>query len=534
MNKDVIYIDVEDDITAIIGKVKASKDSVVALVPPKRTGVLQSAVNLRLLQRSAKQADKKLALVTSNSALTALAAAASIPVAKNLQSKPELADVAVMDDDEDEIIDGSKLPVGEHASQVDSLDADDKHDLAAATVLATAPTEGSPLKKGKAKKRSTVPNFDKFRKRFILLIIAFILLIAFLVWALFFAPRATVVISAKTADSSVNVPVSIASTLNTDADKGTLKAVMQQESSDETTDFTPTGKEDKGKKATGVVRFSTETIPVSTGNRTIPAGTSLTSESGKEFITDTTVTLTQTESEGSTGVTAAEKGSSYNAADGPLTGAPEEVNSDFNDATSGGVTKVITVVSGNDVQKAKQSIAGGDTDRFRDALKEKFPDGTIVLSESFDVSYAEGTVSPAIGEEADGKATLSTKVTYRMYGAPKEELSSFLKKYLEEQTKDDKNQRIYEDGSENALFQEVSKINSGAKATLVATAQVGPEIKDQDVKNQAKGKRYGEIQQSLEAIQGVNSVDIQFFPFWISTVPDNDDRITVDFKLENE
>ena len=49
--KDIIYIDVEDDITAIIGKIKESKEKIIALVPPKRIGVLQSAVNLRLLAR---------------------------------------------------------------------------------------------------------------------------------------------------------------------------------------------------------------------------------------------------------------------------------------------------------------------------------------------------------------------------------------------------------------------------------------------------------------------------------------------------
>ena len=88
MNKDVIYIDVEDDITAIIGKIKASKEKIVALVPPKHVGVLQSAVNLRLLDRMAKTAKKNLVVVTNNQALIALAASARIPVAKNLQSKP--------------------------------------------------------------------------------------------------------------------------------------------------------------------------------------------------------------------------------------------------------------------------------------------------------------------------------------------------------------------------------------------------------------------------------------------------------------
>ena len=58
MNKDVIYIDVEDDITTIISKIKASKERIIALVPPRRIGVLQSAVNIRLLARAATSADK--------------------------------------------------------------------------------------------------------------------------------------------------------------------------------------------------------------------------------------------------------------------------------------------------------------------------------------------------------------------------------------------------------------------------------------------------------------------------------------------
>src|SRR5690606_16820049 len=121
MNKDIIYIDVEDDITAIIGKVKDAKETIVALVPPKRIGVLQSAVNLHLLARAAKQGEKKLVLISNNSALMALASAAKIPVAKNLQSKPEMAEISALDvDDGEDVIDGAQLPVGELARTVDS------------------------------------------------------------------------------------------------------------------------------------------------------------------------------------------------------------------------------------------------------------------------------------------------------------------------------------------------------------------------------------------------------------------------------
>ena len=72
MNKDVIYIDIEDDITTIIGKIKASKQRIIALVPPRRTGILQSAVNIRLLARAAKLADKTIVIITNDSVLAGL------------------------------------------------------------------------------------------------------------------------------------------------------------------------------------------------------------------------------------------------------------------------------------------------------------------------------------------------------------------------------------------------------------------------------------------------------------------------------
>ena len=63
MNKDIIYIDTDDDITAIIGKVKAAKSRVVALVPPKRSSVLSSVVNLKLLHKAGTDKKKRLVLI---------------------------------------------------------------------------------------------------------------------------------------------------------------------------------------------------------------------------------------------------------------------------------------------------------------------------------------------------------------------------------------------------------------------------------------------------------------------------------------
>jgi hypothetical protein len=533
MNKDVIYIDVEDDITAIIGKVKASKSKIVALVPPKRIGVLQSAVNLRLLARTATQAEKHLALVTSNHSLVALASAAAIPVAKNLQSKPELAVVdPVIDDDGEDIIEGDSLPVGDHARQYNSADQDERRAAQMVSALDESPKSSSSSRGARTKSGPKVPNFDKFRKKLLFVILGVVLFIVFLVWAIVIAPRATVTISAKTTSSSINLPITVSEVAKTSQSSNVIKAVVQQKQENKNQSFTATGQKDAGSKATGTVSFSTrDTEDIGT---TIVAGTKLTSASGKVFMTDQSVTLTFENRRGvSTSVTALENGSSYNAASGNLTGAPGSINASFSAPTSGGVSKTVTIVTAEDVQKAKQALVDEKTDTIKNDLRAKFDKNTIIIDQSLAVEYGDVTTSPAIGEEA-AQATLTTTITYKMYGVAKSEIGSFIDKYLKEQIKDNSNQRVYDNGSEDAVLQEASAIENGAKATLIATAQIGPKINDTEVKNIAKGKRYGEIQESLEGIQGVDSVDVTFFPFWVSSVPNNDDRVTINFNLKKQ
>lgn len=537
MKKDVIYIDVEDDITAIIGKVKASKEKVVALVPPKRIGVLQSAVNLRLLARAAKQDGKHLALISNNHALVALAAAASIPVAKNLQSKPEVAEIPALEVDDEDIIDGAQLPIGDHAKLPPGKDDDQDAEMVAA--LATAPKPGDTPPRPK---RATpkVPSFDSFRKKLFLGLGAGVLLVVFLVWALFFAPRATVVISAKTTGSSINQAVTMSTKTTTDFEKNTLLATVVEQEEQKSVEFTATGRKDVGTKAAGAVSFENNSYNAIS----IAAGTQLKTSGGLVFTLDDAVTVPGGSSgpcpicpgslgEATGSVTASEPGSKYNAASGSLSGAPSGVSTSFDGPSSGGVSKMVTVVTRGDVAKAMEAFENDkDTDEIKKILQQKFDSDSLAIEESFTANYDGATPSPAVGAEASGgKAELRGKVKYQMHGVKRSEIGAFVDAYMADELKDTTDQRVYDNGAKEALFQEVSGPESSVRATLIATAQVGPKINDQEVKDLAKGKRYGEIQQSLEAIQGIDSVDVKFFPFWVGTVPHDDTRIIIEFKL---
>jgi hypothetical protein len=554
MNKDVIYIDVEDDITAIIGKIKASKEKIIALVPPKRVGILQSAVNLRLLERMASNANKRLVLITNNQALIALSAAAAIPVAKNLQSKPELAEIAALSiDDDEDIIDGAQLPVGElertadvvkvtDASidkDIETLDIDNTSvNVGAAAVAASA---AKPSRAGKVKSGIKVPNFNTFRKKMFIGIAAGVVLIAFIVWAAIFAPAATVIITARTTPASVNTTVTLAGNAATDVTKGLIQSKVQTTKKDVSVEFDATGEKNIGEKATGTVKFSNNNLT----SQSVPAGTELESSGGSLFITDAALTVPgasfpcgnitcATPGSASIGVTASQGGANYNGATGSASGAPVGLSASFSAATAGGTDKIAKVVTDADIQTASQKLTEQSSDTVKKALIKQFTNGEVTIDDSFIVERGAPISVPAVGAEATGKAKLTSSTTYTITAIAKADLQMYLKADLEKQLAAKTDQRVYDDGISKVRLSGYEKIGEMSTVKIISTGQVGPKIDEAQIKDQVKGKIYGEVQQTLEAIDGISSVDVQFSFFWVRTVPNNVDKITVEFKLENE
>lgn len=553
MNKDVIYIDVEDDITAIIGKVKDAKEKIVALVPPKRIGVLQSAVNLRLLARAATQAEKRLVLITSNAALGALASAAQVPVAKNLQSKPELAEIAALDvDNGEDVIDGAQLPVGELAKTADSSDAleavtpasfainDALRENAAEepTTRATPPAPGQALKKPKAKSGIKVPNFNKFRKKLVLIIGAGVLLVAFLIWAIFFAAHATVIITARTTDSSANAKVTLGDALDTSASANTLKSVVQSTKKDASVEFEPTGKKDVGDKASGTMKLTRTSV--SSNAISVPAGTSF-SSGNYTFVSTQDATLGGTtvgpggiqQDSATVSVQATQLGDDYNLSARSYNSSVSGIDAEGSDM-SGGSKKTVTVVSADDVQKATAQLAQEDSDDMKKQLTSQFDDNYVVIDETFKVDRGDPQSDPAVGKEvSSGKAKLTSNVTYSLSGVAQSDVSKYLDDYFKDQLNGTNDQRVYDNGAKGVSFTNIASADDGFTANLVATAKIGPKIDDNAIKNLAKGKRYGEIQSSIETIQGVDNVDIKFWPFWVSVAPNDTKKISVQFNLDD-
>ena len=539
MNKDVIYIDVEDDITNIVSKIKDSKARIVALVPPKRVGILQSAVNMRLLNRAAENAEKRIVLITGDQALSGLAAAARIPVAKTLQSRPEIAEIPAIDvDDGDDVIDGSEIPVGELADKA-TPKARNKADDAIDAAIAEDEKPTKPAKPAKpaGKGKPKVPDFNVFRKKLVLIGGGIVLFVLFMVWAIWFAPHATVVITAKTTTSTVDKSVTLKQDGKVDAANNTIKSLRQEQKKELSVDFTPTGKKKVGEKASGsmkLVRTSVSSLTI-----TIPAGTSF-SSGDYTFVSTEPATLSGTsigpggviQSSATVQVQATQVGSEYNLSSRSYSSNVSGFSA-VGSSMNGGSSREVTVVSAADVAKAKAKLDAQKDLSLQSAVKALFPSSSIVINESYQEARSNPTPSVAIDHEASGTVQLKTTVTASLQGIDRSDMKQFLEDTLKKEIGSKKNQKIYNDGSNEVKFAQYSERNNAVQVRLTANAKIGPEIDEHRVKEQVKGRNYGDVQSSLESIEGVQDVDTKFSPFWVRTVPNNDKHISIEFKLDN-
>lgn len=539
--KDVIYIDIEDDITSVIEKVKGAKASIVALVPPKRIGVLQSVVNLKLLHRAANSAGKRVVLITSDQALTGLAAVIAIPVAKNLQSKPEVPVVVSEQIDDDEVINGDELPIGELQKTDDKPLELTGFPAVAGPGAAAASAPFAAKAAARAPKKLSVPDFDKFRKKLFLLGGLGVLLVAFLVWAIFFAGHATVAITAKTNIVNINKPLELRPDAKLDAAQALAPAVIKETKKTTTVPFTATGKKDVGDKATGKIDFANNT----TSAITVKAGTQLVSSSSLPFILDADATVpagavscstifncTGTPGKATGTVTAGNSGSKYNAASGSLTGSPNGTTATFDGPSSGGTDKTVTVVSQGDVDKAKEQLQTQDNAKVKTELQKAFDATTVIIQESFIAKPGEPSSSPAVGQEATD-AKLSAETVFQMVGIARSDLRSIYDTFTKTQIDEQNSQKIYVSGDEATRFSEFKPTETGFSVRAQSAAQVGPNIDDKALALKLVGKRSGEIQQQIESIQGVEDVNVSLSPFWVTKAPKKADKITIEFVVKH-
>lgn len=548
-DKDTIYIDIDDEITGIIDKLKASQGKVVALVLPKRAAVFQSIVNMKLLKRAADGANKHLVLITSEAGLLPLAGAADVHVAKTLTSKPEIpagpleepeTDEAVAEDelpDEDAAPDSSKS-VGELAGPaaaadgVETLVMDDE-DLPPEDAAAAGAPVAKDFKPPVKDKKLKIPDFDRFR----LLLIGGGLLLLLLIFGFIFAnsvfPKATISIQtdATAVDATADLNLSTAAKTLSEQDN-TLPAKLASTQKTYSQAVPTTGQKNNGNKASGNV-----TVNNCGDDNSIPEGAGL-SSGGNTYIAQSAVDVPASHYNNhgaclkdkpvTVPVLAQSGGTSYNLP----SGANFAVNipggsslSGQGGTISGGTDNIVRTVNQNDINSAKSKITVNDNDlktTLSDSLKK---DNLYALVATYSAGTPAVTSSANVGDVADN-VTVTENVTYTMFGVHKKDLETIIDNAIKTQI-DTSKQSILDNGLDKATYNVDSQSATDAKLSVGVNATAGPDLDVNAIKQDAAGKKPGAIKDQLKTNPDVTDVQVHLSPFWVGSVPKNTSKIKV-------
>lgn len=199
---------------------------------------------------------------------------------------------------------------------------------------------------------------------------------------------------------------------------------------------------------------------------------------------------------------------------------------------AGGSHQMATVVSQEDVDKAKAQLAQPDAAAARNELKKQFVGDFIIIEESFATDQGQPTVEPAVGQPAQ-QAKINTEITYTYVAVAREDVKALSAAVVDDALQGKSDQQMYSLGDNSVAFQTFQKVDGGTYATrLIATAFIGPKIDTEELAKQITGKRFGEIQTLVNQIPGVQKVDINMSPFWVNTAP-SPDKIDISFSVAN-
>lgn len=564
MQKDIIYIEPEEDITDILGRIKQSSQRIIALVPPKKIGVLRSAVNVKLIAKAASVSDKAVVFVTTDLSLMKLAAANGLPVAKTLQSRPvipTLADTEQMNDGAEQIDDSAEQMVEESAKAAPVKTGNKTPKTQAAPrkkeqTLAPADLQDSDLdideeslnsSKKKAKLAHKIPNFNKQRKLILAGAIGGVALVAFLVWAIIFAPAAQITVAIRTTTN--NFSENITFTKDQQAikpKKGVFLLEEQKYEKKSNTKFTATGKKDVGEKASGTLTVTYHfSLDDKGSSQTLPAGSRLT-YNGLNYFTATAATVSwdgdslnqcpqprngYCRRSTKVKVSAEGPGEKYNigAHNSGWASSVSGFSAANEDPFSGGTSKVVTVVQQADIDKAKEKLTSENEAAGKKKLLKAIPKDFIAIDSTFKQTVGDPVSTPALGEQvADGtEAKLESTTTFTIFTVDKTHIKEFI------QTKSSKklaaDQKNYSIG--NPFFERFTEGNP-TTAKLKATTQSGPKVTEQEILEKSLGHKNGEVQALIKSINGVSTVKITPSFFWVKSVPNDSNRVKVEIKVE--
>jgi len=400
------------------------------------------------------------------------------------------------------------------------------------------------LKKGRGKLRVFLTRLEELHlARFLVItFVSFFLVLAALLAAWWYLPKAEVVLFVRPRFSEENFLLAVSSEVAViDAENKIIPGKILSLEVDGQKTIETKGKKNVGDKAVGEVIIYNGTEVV----KTFQIGTSLLGPNEMEFLTKEEVTVASRSGsvvegwdsgKGKVKVEAADIGADYNLAEGTEFRVGSFSSSDFvaknEKAFSGGSSREIRVVSEKDQEQLRENLEKELLADGEMKLRELLADGEDLIGDSIDSEIVLEEFDHDIGDEVDN-VSLTLKLEISALAFSQDDIDVLANKVL--------GGRIPEGfvlGEEKELNFEFLRQEEGkAIFDFGVKASLYPQIDEEEIKRKILGKKPQLAQQYLLSLSGVDDFEVRIdprLPKYLLTLPHHKGNIKIHMKIQGE
>lgn len=507
---EVIYLDVDDEITSAAARLRRTEAERIALVLPYGSRLATSRINFRLLAREASTRGKRLEIVAADASARALAGSAGLAVHSS---------VAALEGGEPGV---ANLSPDEAIAPPPTADGTETRILAIPKVADRVPIVGRP--------RAPI----RTRTALIVAAVAVAILAVGGVGAYVYLPSATIVVT-PTAEKLGPLQLTVQARPDvTTPDAATLTVPAKTFDFDVQAfqTFTTTGVKVTEAKASGNVTFQNCDTG---GGVTIPAGATVSTQGGVDFRTLAKVTIKRAAifpfacKTGSVAVEAELAGTAGNVAAGAINQIPSGydpvvLSVTNTQPTTGGVHDETPQISQQDIDAAMTQLTTALRDDFDRQVREGtgVPAGTTL----FDDTKALGTATPSLDPatllgQAVSQFQLGLSATGTVLGVDPSPIKALAEARLASQVGEGWQLAT---GSTTIDVGAPSVSESVVSFPVTVTATRNRVVDREALLAQIRGLVLAEARGRLDEY---GQVQITLWPDWVSTIPTDTSRISL-------
>jgi hypothetical protein len=358
--------------------------------------------------------------------------------------------------------------------------------------------------------------------------------------ALFFIlPKASIAVTLKSESVKGDFNFTLDKGISaTDLDAGKLPAQAVDMNSDKTQTFNATGKKQLTTKATGQLTILNE---CSTGEQLLVAGTRFQSTDGKIFKIESSAVIpgfTKPEDATVAGaktvpVTAEADGESYNIGAGAFTIPKLKETSSWKYAClyarsdkpmSGGSSKEVAVITQSDLDKAKETLTGLAQADLQSKSAAGKDDNLIYINDKDSTGDASVKTTAKANDVAD-RFDMTVSIKKSVLTTDRKNLEAAIaakigKSYAYDDAKPVEGSLSYQVGDMSAKDGQISMKVSASESFI-------RQLDVDKLKKDVAGKDRQQLSDYFSNMSGVKSTAVNFWPFWVSKVPNSYDKIII-------